>query len=583
MRMLGEASALLLLLLPQSNAVLPTAQLDVYPSKGEPYSLHTSQASFGSFPPMSASNNPSRNVILPPESNSLLCDNITSAASGSGSSSSSSASIKTIMLVPRGECTFEVKAQNAQLLGADAILIYGTLASRYSVNKTKHQDEHYPSYDLTDILYPQASYDYDCQKGRAEVPAPDIRFKPLPYNAQNNDPILMGDNDDNLCKLYSPTQLRDCSSKMCLLTGNYGNDDDESKLEVCCAWDLHVWLYKDTAINTTVTIPASYLTMEQGLQLLNDLQAGDVQAVLYSRHRPNYNFSSILIWALGVFVAALAAHLSAGDYHYKIKKVLHRAQLRANSNEPRRSRSKENDALTRDQTPLPMQEDTLELSPIHALGFIIMASAGLFILFFFKIYNFVKVMYAFGCSSAVVQVITLPVVQNIAKRLRFRDFTVWKTGTVDFGDISYLEIIAFILGYGLGFSWLYVAFFVRHPDEYVFFWVMQDVMGACMCITFLSIIKLNSIKVAAVLLTAAFCYDIFMVFVTPYIFAGKSVMITVATSGGPPKADPSWCEKYPDDADCQGGDPLPMLLTMPRFGDYMGGSSLLGLGDIVCE
>ena len=578
MRILGGASALLLLLLlPQSDAVLPTAQLDVLPSQGQPYSLYTSQASFGPFPPMSASNNPSRIVILPPENNSLLCDNITNGVSGSSSSST-----KTIMLVARGECTFEVKAQNAQLLGADAVLIYGTLSSRYSVNKTKHGDEKYPSYDLTDILYPKALFDYDCQKGRAEVPAPDIRFKPLPYNADHNDPILTGDTDDNLCKLYSPTQLRDCPSKSCLLTGNYGKNDDESKLEVCCAWDLHVWLYRDTTINTTITIPASYLTMEQGLQLLNDVQTGNVQAILSSRHRPDYNFSSLLIWALGVFVAALAAYLSAGDYHYKIKQVLHRAQVRASSdsssgsNEPRRSRQEQT-------TPLPMQEETLELTPMHALGFIIMASAGLFILFFFKIYSFVKVMYAFGCSNAVVQVITLPVVRKIAKRLLFRDFTVWKTGTVDFGDISYLEIIAFILGYGLGFSWLYVAFFVRHPGEYLFFWVMQDVMGACMCITFLSIIKLNSIKVAVVLLTAAFLYDIFMVFVTPYIFAGKSVMIIVATSGGPPTADPSWCEKYPDDADCQGGDPLPMLLTMPRIGDYMGGSSLLGLGDIVCE
>jgi hypothetical protein len=577
MRILGGASALLLLLLPQSDAVTPTAQLDVRPSKGQPYSLYTSQASFGSLPPMSASNNPSRIVTLPPESNALLCDNIASAVSGSSST-------KTIMLVPRGECTFEVKAQNAQLLGADAILIYGTLASRYSVNETKHEDEKYPAYDLSDIIYPKASFDYDCIKGRAEVPAPDIRFKPLPYNAEHNDPILTGDNDDNLCKLYSPTQLRDCPSKMCLLTGNYGKNDDESKLEVCCAWDLHVWLYKDTAMNTTITIPASYLTMEQGIQLLSDVQAGNVQAVLSSRYRPDYNFSSILIWALGVFVAALAAYLSAGDYHHKIKKVLHRAQVRASSDEPRRSRHKENvDGLSIEQTPLPMQEETLELTPIHALGFMVMSSAGLFILFFFKIYSFVKVMYAFGCSGAVMQVITLPLVTKIAKRLRVRDFVVWKTGTADFGDISYLEIIAFILGYGLGFSWLYVAFFVRHPGEYVFFWVMQDVMGACMCITFLSIIKLNSIRVAAVLLTAAFFYDIFMVFVTPYIFAGKSVMIIVATSGGPPKADPSWCEKYPDDVDCQGGDPLPMLLTMPRFGDYLGGSSLLGLGDIVCE
>lgn len=58
-------------------------------------------------------------------------------------------------------------------------------------------------------------------------------------------------------------------------------------------------------------------------------------------------------------------------------------------------------------------------------------------------------------------------------------------------------------------------------------------------------------------------------------------MITVATSGGPPTADPSWCEKYPTDKGCVGGDPLPMLFTIPRVFDYQGGSSLLGLGDIV--
>jgi hypothetical protein len=98
---------------------------------------------------------------------------------------------------------------------------------------------------------------------------------------------------------------------------------------------------------------------------------------------------------------------------------------------------------------------------------------------------------------------------------------------------------------------------------------------------FLQVIKLNSIRVASILLIVAFLYDIFFVFVTPLLFKGKSVMITVATSGGPPTADPSWCEKYPDDADCQGGDPLPMLFAIPRLNDYQGGASLLGLGDIV--
>jgi signal peptide peptidase-like 2B len=87
-------------------------------------------------------------------------------------------------------------------------------------------------------------------------------------------------------------------------------------------------------------------------------------------------------------------------------------------------------------------------------------------------------------------------------------------------------------------------------------------------------------RVASILLMVAFFYDIFFVFISPLIFS-KSVMLDVATSGGPPTADPLWCEKYPNDKNCQGGDPLPMLLTIPRLLDYQGGSSLLGLGDIV--
>lgn len=58
-------------------------------------------------------------------------------------------------------------------------------------------------------------------------------------------------------------------------------------------------------------------------------------------------------------------------------------------------------------------------------------------------------------------------------------------------------------------------------------------------------------------------------------------MVTVATGGGPPEASADYCEKYPSDSKCQGGNPLPLLLTIPHINDYRGGSSLLGLGDIV--
>lgn len=190
-------------------------------------------------------------------------------------------------------------------------------------------------------------------------------------------------------------------------------------------------------------------------------------------------------------------------------------------------------------------------------------------------------MYAFGCSNAVIQVIVYPVVTKLlsSKYCNQRERVLWRSQ--DLGDVTNWDCLSAFIGYCWGMGWLYMALFIPHAaDTSTFFWVTQDILGACMCVTFLGLIQLNSIRVASILLIVAFFYDIFFVFVSPLIFK-KSVMITVATSGGPPKADALWCEKYPSDKDCQGGDPLPMLLAIPKLLDYQPGITLLGLGDIV--
>jgi signal peptide peptidase-like protein 2B len=242
--------------------------------------------------------------------------------------------------------------------------------------------------------------------------------------------------------------------------------------------------------------------------------------------------------------------------------------------------------VTPHANPLPPSEEVLELTAAHAAGFVIMASTSLLVLFYFKIYGIVKVFYAMGCSIAMAQVIFVPLYDACLRYGCFdaryrRGVVVWRTNTEDFGDITVRDIVTHMAGLMFGIAWLVIAFTHHDAENITFFWVMQDVFGACMCVSFLKTIRLNNIRVASILLVVAFFYDIFFVFITPQLFGGKSVMITVATSGGPPKADPLWCEKYPNDPDCQGGNPLPMLLAIPKLFDYMGGSSLLGLGDIV--
>ena len=187
------------------------------------------------------------------------------------------------------------------------------------------------------------------------------------------------------------------------------------------------------------------------------------------------------------------------------------------------------------------QEESLELTMAHAFVFIILASSSLFILFFFQIYNVVKIMYGFGCSGALTQVIFYPLFQKINSYFNFSGNSPCCTiQACDLGTITYLDILSAGCGYSLGAIWLYIGFTTRHPDTNTFYWMMQDIMGSCICITFLGVIRVNSLKVATTLLGVAFFYDIFFVFITPLIFSGESVMINVATQGGPPSADPTW-------------------------------------------
>ena len=68
--------------------------------------------------------------------------------------------------------------------------------------------------------------------------------------------------------------------------------------------------------------------------------------------------------------------------------------------------------------------------------------------------------------------------------------------------------------------------------------------------------RLNKLAPGILILSALFIYDVFWVFLSPYFFGGKSVMIEVAT-----QID------------------LPAKLVFPSFNKF-GAGSLIGLGDL---
>ncbi|XP_036168977.1 signal peptide peptidase-like 2B isoform X6 [Myotis myotis] len=102
-------------------------------------------------------------------------------------------------------------------------------------------------------------------------------------------------------------------------------------------------------------------------------------------------------------------------------------------------------------------------------------------------------------------------------------------------------------------------------------WILQDALGIAFCLYMLKTIRLPTFKACTLLLMVLFIYDIFFVFITPFLTkSGNSIMVEVAT--GP--ADSATREK------------LPMVLKVPRLNASPLALcdrpfSLLGFGDIL--
>jgi signal peptide peptidase-like protein 2B len=213
----------------------------------------------------------------------------------------------------------------------------------------------------------------------------------------------------------------------------------------------------------------------------------------------------------------------------------------------------------------------LELSCQHAVWFIAAASLVLVVLFYIDLYLAITVAFCGSAASSTATVVwRTPAAKVLGPSRSHR--VLFNSGDNLWGPVTILDATTHALGATLALIW----FCTKGWWSYAF--VLQDLFGCCLCVMFLSLIRLPSLSVATGLLTMAFCYDVFFVFISPMIFH-ESVMVKVAT-GTEPTEDADMCEKYPNDSACQTTE-LPMLLLLPRLGSFDGGYTMLGLGDIV--
>ncbi|WOL00946.1 signal peptide peptidase-like 2 [Canna indica] len=308
------------------------------------------------------------------------------------------------------------------------------------------------------------------------------------------------------------------------------NDDEDLYKMVCTE--------NDTSLN--LTIPIVMIPKSAGDYLKDSLTHGlTVEVLLYSPDRPVVDLSAIFLWlmAVGTIVcASLWSEFIAGE------------QIDDRYNQ-----------LTRKEQPIAnaenMEDSEKEILEINAKGaivFVIVASVFLLLLFYFMSSWFVWLLIVLFCIGGV-EGMHICLATLI---LRFSKGCGQKTVILPIiGEVLVLSIA--VLAFCAAFA---IFWAVNQHASYA--WIGQDILGICLMITVLQMVRLPNIKVASALLSCAFVYDIFWVFISPLIFH-ESVMIAVARG------------------DNSGGEAIPMLLRIPRFFDPWGGYDMIGFGDIL--
>ncbi|KAL4141088.1 hypothetical protein PRNP1_014210 [Phytophthora ramorum] len=455
-----------------------------------------------------------------------------------------------VVVVDRGNCSFVVKALKAQAAGAKGLIVRGTkravyeaVASGNSTNTSilSSAATHTGAGATNLALVDKPAFEFDCTRGEAFV--------------------------DRLATPAWRTDAEECSgdhkcvSRSCVLTGRTSG----RKHQVCCLWDTFVLMgVTNRTAAKELTIPVVYVTIANGQKLQKAMEKYPTSLVArtYRRELPLVDVSSMLLWALGVATALGAAYYSASPLRRRSENVAAREQQKMSDDQDAHHEEEENEP----------REDIWELDARHAVGFIVLAGVFLTVFYYVKIGGAIPVLFAVSGAATLTQVVAMPAAEWLVPSSASREVTVPLLG--DTARLS--EILAFLPSCALAVVWY------LHRRTY---WALQDMMGISLCFVFLSTVQLPNLKVATVLLTLAFCYDVFFVFLSP-IFFGSSVMEDVATGGpaaytksGYPGVD--YCERYPQYPACVDPEPMPMLLVLPRVLDWSGGVSMLGLGDII--
>ncbi|KAL0339427.1 UNVERIFIED_CONTAM: Signal peptide peptidase-like 2 [Sesamum angustifolium] len=289
-----------------------------------------------------------------------------------------------------------------------------------------------------------------------------------------------------------------------------------------------------------IGIPVVMLPQDAGAVLKQSMRnSSHVSIQIYSPKRPLVDVAEVFLWLMAVGTILCASYWSAWSA---------------------REAAIEQDKLLKDGSDEFLTKNTygysgvVDINTTSAIFFVVIASCFLVMLYKLMSYWFIEILVVVFCLGGVEGLQTCLVA--LLSCFRWFEHAAESFVRVPFlGAVSYLTVA--VSPFCIVFAVLWAVY-----RSVSFAWIGQDILGIALIITVLQIVQVPNLKVGTVLLSCAFLYDIFWVFVSKWWFH-KSVMIVVARGDG------------------SGEDGIPMLLKIPRLFDPWGGYSIIGFGDII--
>lgn len=302
--------------------------------------------------------------------------------------------------------------------------------------------------------------------------------------------------------------------------------------------ELYKMVCEPDETDLDIDIPAVMLPQDAGASLEKMLlNNSSVSVQLYSPRRPLVDIAEVFLWLMAVVTILCASYWSAWSA---------------------REAAIEHDKLLKDAVDeVPNDKvvgvsSVVDINTLSAVLFVVVASCFLVLLYKLMSYWFVELLVVLFCIGGVEGLQTC-LVALLSRWFKHAGESYAKIPF--FGPLSYLTLA--VSPFCIAFAVVWAVY--RNVS---FAWIGQDILGIALIITVLQIVHVPNLKVGTVLLSCAFLYDIFWVFVSKKLFH-ESVMIVVARG------------------DRSGEDGIPMLLKIPRMFDPWGGYSIIGFGDIL--